>query len=112
MSTEAQSIKIVPDSVPARCEGSQLWAQVYRLLASNGPGMIKTSSGPEVSDMELLANHQLQLVSMAVRTMALPLGRGALTLGRASWEDAASLPDSVVPTGLGINVLMLRIRRH
>ena len=58
---------------------------MYRLLTTNKPTPIKTSSSPEVSDPEMVQHQQLQLVSMATRTLALPLGRGALTLG-TSWR--------------------------
>lgn len=57
--------------------------QVYKLLASNTPTTLKTSSAPEVSDPEMVAHQQAQLLSLASRTMALPLGRGALTLGQS-----------------------------
>ncbi|KAK9834947.1 hypothetical protein WJX84_010452 [Apatococcus fuscideae] len=64
-----------------RFSRDQRLLQVYKLLASNAPTTLKTSSAPEVSDPEMVAHQQAQLLSLASRTMALPLGRGALTLG-------------------------------
>ncbi|WIA14045.1 hypothetical protein OEZ85_002600 [Tetradesmus obliquus] len=54
-------------------------AEVQSLLGTNMP-VVLTVPGPD-SDPDLPAKQQAALLSSALRTMALPLGRGAFTLG-------------------------------
>lgn len=58
--------------------------QVRRLLTSADPVAIHRDPTLERGDPELGTRQQSRLIRLAVRTMALPLGRGALTLGRLS----------------------------
>ena len=55
--------------------------QVRCLLASANPTPVVLHSTPEVGDVEVQALQQAKLLALSFRTMALPLGRGALTLG-------------------------------
>lgn len=56
-------------------------AQVERLLASDVPVPIALGADQEPGDPELVTAQQSRLLALACRTMARPLGRGALTLG-------------------------------
>ncbi|KAL4443950.1 hypothetical protein ABPG75_011687 [Micractinium tetrahymenae] len=55
--------------------------EVRRLLRSSAPVPLRMGNVPEPSDAEGTAAQQLKLTALAIRTCALPLGRGALTLG-------------------------------
>ncbi|KAI3425098.1 hypothetical protein D9Q98_008476 [Chlorella vulgaris] len=55
--------------------------EVRRLLRSSAPVTMRLSNVPEPSDAEGTVAQQLKLTVLAIRTCALPLGRGALTLG-------------------------------
>ena len=57
--------------------------QVRCLLASANPTPVVLHSTPEVGDVEVQALQQAKLLALSFRTMALPLGRGALTLGES-----------------------------
>lgn len=56
-------------------------AEVRRLLRSSSPVTLHMGNVPEASDAEGTAAQQLKLTVLAIRSCALPLGRGALTLG-------------------------------
>ena len=56
--------------------------QVRRLLSSAEPTTVRIANAPEVGDPEMQALQQARLLALGMRTMTLPLGRGALTLGR------------------------------
>ena len=62
--------------------------QVRCLLASANPTPVVLHSTPEVGDVEVQALQQAKLLALSFRTMALPLGRGALTLGECKWRHA------------------------
>ena len=53
--------------------------QVRRLFATASPYPLKLAQ--QAGDVELVSAQQQRLMAVAVRTMALPLGRGALALG-------------------------------
>ncbi len=55
--------------------------QVRRLLSSAEPTTVRIANAPEVGDPEMQALQQARLLALGMRTMTLPLGRGALTLG-------------------------------
>ncbi|PSC69420.1 anaphase-promoting complex subunit 1 isoform X2 isoform B [Micractinium conductrix] len=55
--------------------------EVRRLLRSSAPTPLRLAGVPEPSDTEGTAAQQLKLTVLAIRSCALPLGRGALTLG-------------------------------
>ena len=42
---------------------------------------MRIANAPEVGDPEMQALQQARLLALGMRTMTLPLGRGALTLG-------------------------------
>jgi hypothetical protein len=54
---------------------------VRALLGSATPAALRVAAAPEAGDPELAAAQQARLFALGTRTMALPLGRGALTLG-------------------------------
>ncbi len=56
-------------------------AQVRRLLASNEPSALRVAAAPEAGDPEQMQAQQIRLMALGMRTMALPCGRAALTLG-------------------------------
>ena len=56
--------------------------QVRRLLSSAEPTTVRIGNAPEVGDPEMQALQQARLLALGMRTMTLPLGRGALTLGQ------------------------------
>ncbi|KAL0039031.1 hypothetical protein WJX77_005730 [Trebouxia sp. C0004] len=55
--------------------------EVRRLLSSAEPTTVRIANAPEVGDPEMQALQQARLLALGMRTMTLPLGRGALTLG-------------------------------
>lgn len=55
--------------------------QVRKLLQSSEPTAIHIKNASTVADAELSNLQQKRLMALAVRTMALPTGRAALTLG-------------------------------
>lgn len=57
------------------------FVQVRKLLQSAKPTPIHIKNAANVADAELSALQQKRLMALAVRTMALPTGRAALTLG-------------------------------
>ena len=57
--------------------------QVRRLLSSAEPTTVRIGNAPEVGDPEMQALQQARLLALGMRTMTLPLGRGALTLGQS-----------------------------
>ena len=57
--------------------------QVRRLLSSAEPTTVRIANAPEVGDPEMQALQQACLLALGMRTMTLPLGRGALTLGQS-----------------------------
>ncbi|XP_034233098.1 anaphase-promoting complex subunit 1 [Thrips palmi] len=54
--------------------------EVKRLLQSSQPVMITIQQRPEVSDHEFIEEQEKHLYALCTRTMALPVGRGMLTL--------------------------------
>lgn len=79
--------------------------EVERLLASDVPVPIALGADQEPGDPELVTAQQSRLLALACRTMARPLGRGALTLGTVQ-----PLPTQ----GLGVPPLALggRLTQH
>ena len=61
-------------------------AQVRRLLASNEPSPLRVAAAPEAGDPEQMQAQQIRLMALGTRTMALPFGRAALTLGVFSFS--------------------------
>jgi len=59
-----------------------LWLQVRKLMASSAPVPLHVPATPEAADAEQLQAQQQALLTLGCRTMALPIGRGALTLGK------------------------------
>ena len=55
--------------------------QVRKLMATAAPVPLKLAGSQQAGDVELVSAQQQRLMAVAVRTMALPLGRGALALG-------------------------------
>ena len=55
--------------------------QVRKLLGSSAAVTVRVGSGAEAGDPEIVMVQQGRLLAVAVRTMALSYGRGALTLG-------------------------------
>ena len=55
--------------------------QVRKLMASSAPVPLHIPAAPEAADAEQLQAQQQALLTLGCRTMALPIGRGALTLG-------------------------------
>ena len=55
--------------------------QVRQLLGTALPGPIRLNQVHEGGDPELVVAQQARLMAVAVRTMGLPIGRGALALG-------------------------------
>ena len=55
-----------------------------KLLSSAEPTTVNIANAPEVGDPEMQALQQARLLALGMRTMTLPLGRGALTLGKPS----------------------------
>ena len=55
--------------------------QVRRLLCSSAPVTVRVGSGAEAGDPEIVTVQQGRLLALSLRTLALPYGRGALTLG-------------------------------
>lgn len=53
---------------------------------------MRIGNAPEVGDPEMQALQQARLLALGMRTMTLPLGRGALTLGESAGPLAPSLP--------------------
>ncbi|UJR26009.1 hypothetical protein I4U23_007355 [Adineta vaga] len=68
---------------------------VVECLQSSTPVMIDIAQRPNVTEQEVMENNERYLYSVAQRTMSLPLGRGALTLGTvyASPHDAFIIPE-------------------
>ncbi|GAB4821235.1 hypothetical protein N2152v2_008281 [Parachlorella kessleri] len=54
--------------------------EVRGLLRSSAPVTLRMGTTPQATDAEGAQMQQVKLTTLAVRTMALPLGRGALTL--------------------------------
>lgn len=57
--------------------------EAARLLDASRPSWVCTKRGPGVTDHEYLAEQKLQLAVLCLRTMALGVGRGMLTLHTA-----------------------------
>ncbi len=53
-------------------------------MASSAPVPLHVPAAPEAADAEQLQAQQQALLTLGCRTMALPIGRGALTLGNMS----------------------------
>jgi len=51
-------------------------------MASSAPVPLHVPATPEAADAEQLQAQQQALLTLGCRTMALPIGRGALTLGK------------------------------
>lgn len=62
--------------------------QVRKLLSSAEPTTVNIANAPEVGDPEMQALQQARLLALGMRTMTLPLGRGALTLGNPPTLDS------------------------
>ncbi|CAF3428235.1 unnamed protein product [Rotaria socialis] len=68
---------------------------IVECLQSSTPVMIDIAQRPNVTEQEVMENNERYLFSVAQRTMSLPFGRGALTLGTvyASPHDAFIIPE-------------------
>ena len=53
-------------------------------MASSAPVPLHVPAAPEAADAEQLQAQQQALLTLGCRTMALPIGRGALTLGECT----------------------------
>ncbi len=58
--------------------------EVRKLLQSARPVIIGVQQRPEVSDHDFVEEQERSLQSLCIRTMALPVGRGAMTFQTAS----------------------------
>ena len=66
--------------------------QVRRLLTSSVPVMLKlTDLNTHDGDPELHQKLQVRLMGLSVRTMALPVGRGAFTLSTVTPQTTVEL---------------------
>ena len=80
-------------------------------MASSAPVPLHVPAAPEAADAEQLQAQQQALLTLGCRTMALPIGRGALTLGRSGVlllpQGCAALvqPTGVLPRSLPVCVL-------
>lgn len=63
-------------------KGVNVSVQVRKLMASSAPVPLHVPAAPEAADAEQLQAQQQALLTLGCRTMALPIGRGALTLGK------------------------------
>ena len=63
-----------------------------RLLSSAEPTTVRIANAPEVGDPEMQALQQARLLALGMRTMTLPLGRGALTLGHTHRHYVSPAP--------------------
>ena len=68
-------------------------AEVRKFLQSARPVIIGVQQRPEVSDHDFVEEQERSLQSLCVRTMALPVGRGAM-----GYQTAAPLPTGVYLT--------------
>ncbi|XP_046664707.1 anaphase-promoting complex subunit 1 isoform X3 [Homalodisca vitripennis] len=66
-----------------RFNKDQRVSEVRRLLQSSQPVTIAITQRPEVSDHEFIEEQEKHLYTICTRTMALPVGRGMLTLHTA-----------------------------
>ncbi|XP_054263292.1 anaphase-promoting complex subunit 1 [Macrosteles quadrilineatus] len=66
-----------------RFNKDQRVAEVRRLLQSSQPVTIAITQRPDVSDHEFIEEQEKHLYTICTRTMALPIGRGMLTLHTA-----------------------------
>ena len=57
---------------------------------------MRIGNAPEVGDPEMQALQQARLLALGMRTMTLPLGRGALTLGQTDNLVLTRLQDNDV----------------
>lgn len=74
-------------------------SQVRRLLASNQPSALHVAAAPEAGDPEQMQAQQMRLMALGTRTMALPFGRAALTLGENPCQAALEgKPTGTTPT--------------
>lgn len=65
-----------------------------KLLRSSNPTALHIKDASTAGDVEVASLQQKRLMALGVRTMALPVGRAALTLG------TAQLPQSKLPMQL------------
>ncbi len=72
--------------------------QVRRLLSSAEPTTVRIANAPEVGDPEMQALQQARLLALGMRTMTLPLGRGALTLGYTHIHPSPPSPPLLSPS--------------
>lgn len=79
---------------------SQTSVQVRRLFATASPYPLKLGAAQQAGDAELVSAQQSRLMAVAVRTMALPLGRGALALGMSEFR---ALGVRMLGTGFGMH---------
>ena len=69
-------------------------SEVCRLLRSDRPVPLRLTRAPEISDHDLVQQQQQRLEVLCKRTLALPTGRGMLTLGtlRPMLTEALPMP--------------------
>ena len=70
--------------------------QVRKLMASSAPVPLHVAAAPEAADAEQLQAQQQALLTLGTRTMGLPIGRGALTLGEVPASFSVSVRLSCV----------------
>ena len=70
-------------------------SEVRKLLQSARPVIIGVQQRPEVSDHDFVEEQERNLQSLCIRTMALPVGRGAM-----AFQCAAPLPTEPVRRNL------------
>ena len=66
--------------------------EVCRLLRSSGGVYLRLEKAPEVSDLDYRHKLQMRLLVLCRRSLACPVGRGALTLGSLTPLMAEALP--------------------
>lgn len=68
---------------------------IVECLQSSIPVLVDVPQKPNITEQEMMETKERYLLSIAQRTMSLPLGRGALTLGTvyASPHDAFIIPE-------------------
>ena len=74
-----------------RWPNDQRISEVRKLLQSARPVIIGVQQRPEVSDHDFVEEQERNLQSLCIRTMALPVGRGAM-----AFQCAAPLPTEPV----------------
>lgn len=92
--------KLIQQQTKKRFGRDARMREVCRLLRSSKPIYLKVQHGPEVSDHEKSAELQSRLLQLCKRSLALPVGRGMLTLFSLDADLTEALPiPNLVLTG-------------